>query len=231
MTDLKSIKRQKLEDAVCSMIQPAGDQYPRPWMTMMSNPEEANIFTIGKHPSTKYLSRDIDKKEHFNSLFNNPPMSCHDVYHRIRPKGNTPTRQKLEIIKKKLNSKSLEMIIDTNVSIINYDSIINRTEQSAAKSLGEEGFLDIVKIICPKVLIAYGDEANAKISDLFNIKLHCLPKTSDDRLYFSQGLGGEFCEKYKPWIFFTPPLWDSNWGRWAEKRLDELCREIARLLS
>jgi|TARA_B110000967_G_scaffold171343_1_gene181775 hypothetical protein len=42
--------RAEFEETISLLTQPLNGQYPRPWMTNLTNPQEADVFIVGKKP-------------------------------------------------------------------------------------------------------------------------------------------------------------------------------------
>ena len=56
----------KFEETIRKLTEPCNGQLPRPWMTEMENPLEADVLVVGKNQSKGYSTRNIPHRRHLN---------------------------------------------------------------------------------------------------------------------------------------------------------------------
>lgn len=63
--------REELEAGIWKLTRPLNGQYPRPWMTDLTDPVRANVFVVGKNQATGYPVEVVgEQSRHLDSLYN-----------------------------------------------------------------------------------------------------------------------------------------------------------------
>ena len=70
----------EFEERTRQLTQPCNGQLPRPWMTRMENPWEADVFIVGMNQRNPYSDIDIPHRRHLDTLFNRNGESCRRLY-------------------------------------------------------------------------------------------------------------------------------------------------------
>lgn len=106
-----------LEAAIRGLTRPLNGQFPRPWMTTMTHPEEARIFVVGYNQATRFSIESVGSHDSYiDALFNRNGRSCRDLYARARgSRGPSPTRRNLDALHEMLASAGFADVLETNV--------------------------------------------------------------------------------------------------------------------
>jgi hypothetical protein len=123
--------RAEFEETISLLTQPLNGQYPRPWMTNLTNPQEVDVFIVGKNQRNGYdCARLGSHDRHLNALFNRNSETCRKVYNEMTAGKASPTRKNTDRFVKILASKGVHNILGTNV-------ICYSTPMSADLRLGQ----------------------------------------------------------------------------------------------
>lgn len=137
-------------------------QYPRPWMTDLSNPLDADCFIVGRNQRNGYAVADIGcQQNHINALFNKEGASCRGLYDSLyKP---SPTRKNIDRLSQRLK-KGGAQVLETNV--ICFSSPMSSDLTRGQRSHGRDIFKWLLTRIPPKVIIVHGSGAAHELSKL-----------------------------------------------------------------
>ena len=138
-------------------------QYPRPWMTDLSDPRDADCFIVGRNQRNGYDVRDVGSHQlHMDALFNRNGTSCRELYDRLCSKPS-PTRRNIDRLSSRLKAGGAH-VLETNV--ICFSTPMSSDLTSDQRSHGREIFEWLLERIAPKVIIVHGSAAAKELSKL-----------------------------------------------------------------
>lgn len=137
-------------------------QYPRPWMTDLSDPLEANCFIVGRNQRNGYEVAAIGSQQrHVDALFNRNGASCRDLYDSLF--APSPTRKNIDRLSQRLK-KGGARVIETNV--ICFSSPMSNDLTRGQRAQGSLVFKWLLNRIAPTVIIVHGRGAAKELSKL-----------------------------------------------------------------
>ena len=105
----------KFEEKIREMTEPINGQLPRPWMTRMRNPLEADVFIVGRNQRNPYSAIEILHQRHLDALFNRNGESCRGLYDAVTKGKPYPTRRNMDDLAARLNQRNIHNILETDV--------------------------------------------------------------------------------------------------------------------
>lgn len=144
-------------------------QYPRPWMTDLTNPAEAEVFVVGYNPATAYEVGTVKYERHLNALFNRNGESCRRFYAELTP--GTPSRDNIEMFTQKLAQTGVVSVIETNVVCYatKSKSDLSKPEHAGGEERGIEIFRALIGEIRPKAIVVHGKGVSEKFRKALNL--------------------------------------------------------------
>ena len=229
--------RKRLETAVRELTRPINGQYPRPWMTEMADPENAEVFIVGYNQATGFPVGSINSHETYvSALFNVKSGSCRRLYDKMRGNnGPSPTRKNIDSLNKMLLAERIEKIIETNVICYStpMSSDLGSHAHTGGKEAGREIFLELIRTIRPKVLIAHGEGTKKELERVLGVKAPALPENGDGAVCSVHQQVAGLGAPYDPMIIFVPslapPKWNS-WSNWAPAHLKAVASQASKFL-
>ena len=172
----------KFEGKIRELTEPINGQLPRPWMTEMKNPLEADVFIVGKNQSKTYSAEDIPHQRHLDALFNRNGESCRGLYDGTTKGKPSPTRQNIDGLVARLNQRHIHNILETNVICYSTSMSVDLRNQAHAGGArkGEEIFRYLLAEIAPTVLIVHGKGSAERISNILKINPLKVPCSADE---------------------------------------------------
>ena len=172
----------RFEEKIRELTRPINGQLPRPWMTAMTNPREAEVFIVGRNQRKGYPSRDISHQRHLDSLFNRNGESCRGLYDSVTNGRPPPTRRNTDRLVCRLNRRNIHNILETNVicysTRMSADLRMSAHDGGAGK--GEEIFRFLLDKITPAVLIVHGVGSVKQVSNILSVPQLKVPKSADE---------------------------------------------------
>ncbi|MCY1299389.1 hypothetical protein D9M68_648310 [compost metagenome] len=223
---LLRVSMTELEQVIIEMTKPVGGQFPRPWMTDMIAPHEANIFIVGANQAKGYDVSMLTHERHINALFNRAGESCRGLYDELT--GFTPSRTRLNIDKFRalLDLVGVCKAIETNV--VCYSTPMSKdlhlSQNIAGAKKGRELFTALLRIIKPKVLIAHGSGASKELSRVLDFQLPPVPKNPATLAAAKNGTQTVFVIPS-----LAPPAFN-KWSSWSDVYLEAVARAVAKVL-
>ncbi len=146
---------------------PFDGQYPRPWMTDLTNPLEADCLIVGYNQRNGYdiqaVSKTIgDHRAYVDSLFNRNGRSCRGLYDRLVGKPS-PTRANIDRLSLKLKRAGAK-VLETNV--VCHSSPMSRDLAKDQRKHGTGIFIWLCNRIGPKVIIVHGSGARKVLAKI-----------------------------------------------------------------
>jgi len=227
----------ELEAGIWKLTQPLNGQYPRPWMTKLRDPANADVFVVGKNPSRNYPTDRIGaQSRHVDALFNRNRLTCRGLYDEIAGvKGPSPTRKNIDRLVEQLNAAGVEGIVETNAICYSTPTSTDLFEpiHRGGSQRGGEIFDFLLAMIRPRVLIVHGKST----FDRFKLVLPgkhwpAAPTRPDDKV--AKGRPGR--SDYNPLVYPIPSLappgfYQNKWNTWCDEYFQRLAADVAAELS
>ena len=217
----------RFEETIRELTKPLNDQLPRPWMTRMEHPLEADVFIVGMNQRNGYPASHVSQRRHLDALFNRNGESCRGLYDEITGGRPSRTRQNIDGLVTRLDQGDIRNVLETNV--VCYSSPMSKNLRDRAHiggaARGEEIFRYLMAEIAPAVLIVHGAGPLKRVSRLLMVNGLRVPGSPD-----------EVCdvqtERYLliPIPSLAPPGFN-RWSSWAGGYLDEVVDRVMRKLS
>ena len=214
-------------ETIRRLTEPINGQYPRPWMTTMTNPWEAEVFIVGMNQKKGYAAGNVSHNRHLDALFNRNGESCRGLYDELSHGKPSSTRKNTDGLVRRLHNQGISNILETNV--ICYSTPMSgdfrKPEHTGGTERGEDIFRYLVSAIAPAVIIVHGVGAAKRISPILHLKQLKLPRSP-----------GEICDVQVdkhlviPILSLAPPAF-SRWQSWSNRYLDEVSHRVRRQLT
>lgn len=216
-----------LETAVRELTTPLNGQFPRPWMTSLTAPTSARLFTVGKNQRNGYDVAQVGSHDHFiGTLFNRGSETCRSLYDRIVGEAS-PTRKNTDQLVSLLAQRGVTQVLETNV--ICYSTPMSADLRSVhhvgGAARGTEIFKLLVHLIKPQVLIAHGADTSRKLGKLLGYLLPAPPLEPGAPRPTEVG---------SMTVFVIPslaPPASNKWSIWCHEHLSAVSDQAARILN
>jgi len=220
----------KFEADIWKVTQSHNDQYPRPWMTALSDPSTAHVFVVGMNQNIGYSTDDIDHSQHIDALFNRNGLTCRGMYDKITANKPSDTRINIDRLIGKLVGVGVRQTLVTNV--ICYSTPISRhllePEHQGGVQHGAEIFNFLLFQIRPAVLIVHGAGTLGKIKMVLPAPNWPTPPTSPGAKIEKDRLDRP---GYNPIVYpipsLAPPEFNKKWYHWSDEYLNRLAEDLA----
>ena len=224
------------EEVVRSWTRPVNGQYPRPWMSKMTDPTRATGFIVGRNQATPFPVGLLPNHEAFvDALFNRNGQSHAELYERARAamgKGPSPTRGNIERLTALLERGGVEGVLETNV--ICYSTSMSSDLRDAAHAGGKEAgkgiFRALLRAIQPRIIIAHGAATRTDLEKILGVTLPAVPEGPDAGVKGKEvTLPGSDPPKRALVLVIpalAPPGWN-KWSSWAPMWLERLAERAA----
>jgi hypothetical protein len=220
-------KADRLEAAVKELTRPTTDQFPRPWMTTLTAPWEARVFTVGMNQRNPFPLEQVGGHERYlDALFNRGPETCRQLYDRIVGEPS-PTRRNTDGLIRKLANHGVTDVLETNVVCYStpMSAHLRHALHLSGAAKGSELFAVLLEVIKPSVLIAHGAGTAKKLGRTLNRRLPKPPAHPNDPV---QARLGDLVVFIVPSL--APPAYN-KWSSWAQDHLDKVAESVADQLS
>ena len=171
------------ERAIRELTKPINGQLPRPWMTSMTNPLEADVFIVGVNQATEYPSESIPHQRHMDALFNRNGESCHALYDEARrDRPPSRTRQNIDGLSARLHLRNIQNILETDVVCYStrVSSELRKEAHAGGIQRGRHIFRYLLSEIAPAVIIVHGSRASKDLSRVLDIPRLQVPGHADE---------------------------------------------------
>lgn len=108
-------ERERFESTIRELVKPLNNQYPRPWMTKLDDPRQADVFIVGKNQRKVYWADAVSLACHVDALFNRPPGGCRRLYDKLTSDSPSPARKNIDALVGRLEDVGVENVLETNV--------------------------------------------------------------------------------------------------------------------
>ncbi len=209
-----------LESTIRRLTQPVLGQYPRPWMTDLTDPSGAEVFVVGANPATPYAPQQVGSHERFlNALFNRAGETCRALYNEVRGKSSG-TRSHSDEFVQMLRQGGVTKILETNTVCFSTPKFkdVYKLENREGLVRGIEIFEEIFRIIRPRIMVVHGSGVFKSFKADHAIAFSSPPERSDE---FPRAVIGETL------VLVIPSLGRPKVDQWPFQRTGYL-REIVR---
>ena len=168
--------------AIRELTQPINGQLPRPWMTNMTNPLAADVFIVGMNQRNGYPEKDIPHERHVDALFNRNGESCRGIYDEVTHGKPSPTRENIDGLTNRLNSRDIHNVVETDVVCFStpLGRDLKKVENAAGTRNGEEIFRYLLSEISPQILVVHGAGSLKRINRILDVRGVRVPRTADE---------------------------------------------------
>ena len=217
----------KFEEKIRELTEPINGQLPRPWMTKMRNPLEADVFIVGRNQRNPYPAIKILHQRHLDALFNRNGESCRGLYDEVTKGKPSPTRRNMDDLAARLNQRNIHNILETDVVCYSTPmsaDLRNQVHAGGARK-GEEIFRYLLAKIAPAVLIVHGAGSVKDISRVLEMDRLIVPHSTDD-IFDVQ------TERHLviPVPSLAPPQFN-KWSSWSDGYLDKVADRVREKLA
>ena len=214
------------EEKIRLLPKPINGQLPRPWMTDLTNPLEADVFIVGRNQAKTYEAKEISHQRHMNALFNRNGERCRALYDEVSGGKPSPTRRNINGFAEKLRQRNVHNFIETNVVCYSTPEAahLRRRDHDGGRAGGEEIFRYLLATIAPAVLVVHG-EGSAKALSRFLAVRPRVPRTRN-----------EICDVQTerhliiPVPSLAPPAFN-KWSSWSDEYLDKVADRVREKLT
>ena len=217
----------KFEEKIRELTEPINGQLPRPWMTKMRNPLEADVFIVGRNQRNPYPAIKILHQRHLDALFNRNGESCRGLYDEVTKGKPSPTRRNMDNLAARLNQRNIHNILETDVVCYSTPMSADLRNQANAGGArkGEEIFRYLLAKIAPAVLIVHGAGSVKDISRVLEMDRLIVPHSTDD-IFDVQ------TERHLviPVPSLAPPQFN-KWSSWSDGYLDKVADRVREKLA
>lgn len=172
-----AIRPETFEAEIHRLTQPINNQYPRPWMTDLKDPQSASVFIVGKNQASEYSVERLEHKRHIDALFNRSGESCRGLYDEMRKGKPSQTRKHIDHFRSILAEHGITDVLETNVNC--YSTRMSRDLKDAQHVGGEEAGREIFKALLthikPKIIIVHGARTRKELGQILGTTLPPLP--------------------------------------------------------
>lgn len=205
------------EETIIQLTAPINGQYPRPWMTKLTDPCHAKVFIVGKNQAKGYPVGKVGRhNRHIDALFNRNGESCRGLYDEITNNKPSPTRLHTDELVRKLEDRNVKEILETNVICYStpMSNDLRLPGHMGGSKRGEEIFRYLLHSVKPKVIIVHGAGAVKRLSTILDRSINGP----------SNNAGEISSTKINDFIIVTirslaPPEYN-KWSAWAPLHLD-----------
>lgn len=173
----------ELERVIRELTQPLNGQYPRPWMTGLSDPASAEVFIVGKNQAKGYPVEAVGPRDRYlDALFNRNGLTCRGLYDAITGSAPSPTRRNIDALTARLERRGVTRVLETNVICYStpMSSDLGLAQHVGGRERGQEIFRALLALIRPRVLIAHGADTIRKLERIVGMALPAPPSRPDD---------------------------------------------------
>ena len=217
----------EFEEKIRELTEPFNGQLPRPWMTCMKHPLEADVFIVGMNQRKGYSAKDIPHQRHLDALFNRNCESCRGLYDETTGGKPSRTRRNIDDLVARLNRHNIHNILETNA--ICYSTAMSADLSSRAHAggagKGEEIFRYLLSEIAPTILVVHGVRSVECISTILKINRLEVPPSADETcdILTEQHL-------VIPIPSLAPPGFNI-WSSWSDGYLDKVVNRVREKLA
>ncbi len=218
----------EFETTIRELTAPLNGQFPRPWMTELSNPLKADVFVVGKSQHKGYPAEMRGgHQRHLDALFNRNGETCRGLYEEITGGSPSPTRRNTDRFVETLRGSGATRVLETNVICYSspMSSDLRLPVHDGGATRGAEIFAFLLESISPRCLIVHGAGSAKELSRVLGASLATEP---------SRGNGPSFTDAPRQRVCTIPSLAPptyNKWARWADEHLALVAESVGRYVA
>ena len=234
------------EAIIRELTKPIHCQLPRPWMTEMKDPAQADVFIVGMNPRTAYP--DTIKHHRFvNALFNRNGEGCRALHDEVTGGKPSPTRRNIDGLTARLNERGIRNVIETDVVCFAtpLSKDLRKADIADGVERGRKIFRFLLCKIAPRVIIVHGARATRRFARAVKEVGNCtaadctlqeFARVVDVKGLRVPGSPDEICDVRTdrhliiPIPSLAPPAWN-RWAAWAPGYLDQVAHRVGEHLA
>ena len=217
------------ERTIADLTRPLNGQYPRPWMTKLTDQLDADLFIVGKNQRHGYDCDAVGSHDrHLDALFNRNGEQCRNLYEEMTRGRPSPTRKNTDRFVQLLKKAGVTKILETNVICYSTPMSSNFSDYQhlGGSRRGEEIFRYLLETVRPKIVVVHGASAANKLSAVVDRDLTKAPDSPGNAITFDQCDG--FLVTTIPSL--APPAFN-KWCGWPDSYLCRLANEIVQKIN
>ena len=214
---------QLFEAAITQLTKPLNGQFPRPWMTDLTDPLTASLSIVGKNQAKGYGTDKLTHRRHIDALFNRSGESCRRLYEEMTGFSPSPTRVNINRFRVVLSGEGIEEILETNVVCYStpMSSDLRLPQHKSGTVRGTDIFHALLHFVKPKVLVAHGSGTRDTLGRLLGRPLPAPPtELAEPQSTDIDGI------KVFAIPSLAPPRWN-HWDGWADAYLAKVAKAAA----
>jgi hypothetical protein len=219
------MRKSEFEATIRELTAPLNGQFPRPWMTELSNPLQADVFVVGKNQRNGCPENlRGGHQRHIDALFNRNGETCRRSYDEVTGGSPSPTRRNTDRFIGMLRAAGAARVLETNVICYSspMSSDLRLTAHSGGAKRGAELFAFLLDSIAPRCLIVHGAGSAKELSCVLGTPLATEPSRGDLPCFTDVSN----CRVYTiPSL--APPAYN-KWAGWAEEHLASIAESVGR---
>lgn len=214
--------QESFEETIRELTQPINGQLPRPWMTKMTNPLEADVFIVGMNQRHGYPADQIAHERHLDALFNRNGESCRGLYDEVTNGKASRTRLNTDGLTARLNQRYVHNVVETDVVCFStpLGKDLRKSEDVEGTRKGEEIFCYLLDAISPPILIVHGAGSLKRISRILKMCNLNVPHYAEQICDIQTG-----DQLIIPIPSLAPPGFNM-WSSWSNEYLDNVADRV-----
>ncbi len=218
-----------LESRMASLLVEVEGQYPRPWMTSMTDLTAAQVFIVGHNQAKTFRADDVTHQRYLDALFNRDGQTCRGLYNELTGGKPSPTRRNLDVLATDL---SFAGVVETNVICFSTARSSELRRHPRGANQGAQIFKTLLSAIRSRVMIMYSQQAleraSKSIAGLPALTIPENPAGIQTWIARIAPMGEEFEVAVIALPSLSPPPFNAWQGWWPEARarLIPLVREV-----
>jgi hypothetical protein len=227
---MNETKAAELEAAIRELTGPINGQYPRPWITRSKDPASSKVFVVGMNDAKTFPVSKIGSHDRFlDALFNRGGEACYKLFYKVISELY-PTRNNIDNLIRRLEKYGVTDVLSTNMICYSTTMSCDLRDSSHENGAdtGRKIFMTVFEIIEPKIMIVHGSRA---VNELSRVLKHHFPQPPPPIKLPPTPVEAVFAQTS---VFVIPSLalpFYSQWSRWSNEHLDDLCRVVAARLE
>lgn len=238
---MKSTQRRSLfENEISTLTKPINGQYPRPWMSDLTQPENAKVLIVGMNPATAYTMQHVKSHSQFMDVhFNRNGENCRSFYAYVRGKGDqnpSPSRLTIETLTEKFVNNEISEILETNIycyATPNFKDL--KKNHPKGKEIGHKIFKAVIDGVRPKILVIHGVQVRKEFGKNFDVTIPTFPMEKGKPIKTTKLFKSEVLfETHSSIVFVIPSLsapGANHWQNWADDYLNRVAKGVKRFLK
>ena len=214
--------QEAFEERIRQLTQPINGQLPRPWMTKMTDPLEADVFIVGMNQRNGYPADQIPHERHLDALFNRNGESCRGLYDEATNGKPSLTRPNTDGLTGRLNKRDVHNVVETNVVCFStpLGKDLRKSENAEGARKGEDLFCYLLDAIAPPILIVHGAGSLKRISRILKMRNLKVPRSAEEICDIQTG-----DQLIIPIPSLAPPGFNM-WSSWSSGFLDAVADRV-----